>query len=277
MKAILSLSKFSSVNTEKPLMRLQSLTRFSILAIAVITLFSCNKKEEYVSDKLSDYIPLVPGKYITYRLDSMIFTNFGRTTEVHRYQVKNVIDALITDNIGRPSYRVFRYLRDSLGTTPWQLAGTFFITALADQLELIEDNLRFIKLHLPIQDAFSWKGNKYLPSGVNAPYYQLFDFNNDDNMENWDYYYDGVPASFSYRGNNYSNVQTVEEADEIFNVPITVPTAYAARTRAVEKYSKNIGMVYREYELWEYQPNTGNPAGPFKTGFGITLWMIDHN
>ncbi len=258
-------------------MRLLSITRFCLLAIGIVTLFSCNKKEEYVSDKLSDYVPLTPGKYITYRLDSMVFTNFGRTTEVHRYQVKNVIDALITDNLGRPSYRVFRYLRDSLGTTPWQPAGTFFITALADQLELIEDNLRFIKLHLPIKDAFSWKGNKYLPSGVNAPYWELFDFNNDDNMESWDYYYDGVPASFSYRSNNYSNVQTVEEADETFNVPITIPTAYAARTRAVEKYSKNIGLVYREYELWEYQPNTGNPAGPFKTGFGITMWMIDHN
>ncbi len=31
------------------------------------------------------------------------------------------------------------------------------------------------------------------------------------------------------------------------------------------------------YEMWEYQPNTGGSGGPYKTGFGITMWMIDHN
>lgn len=258
-------------------MRLQSITRFSLLAVVIFTLFSCNKKDEYVSEKLSDYIILTPGKYITYRLDSMVFTNFGRNTEIHRYQVKHVIDELITDNLGRPSYRVFRYLRDSLGTTAWQAAGTFFITPLADQVELIEDNLRFIKLHLPIKDAFTWKGNRYLPSGIDGPYEQLFPFNNDDDMEDWDFYYNGENGSFSYLGFNYVNVLSVEEADERFNVPILAPGSIAYRSRAVEKYSKNIGLVYREYELWEYQPNTNNPAGPFKSGFGITMWMIGHN
>jgi hypothetical protein len=96
-------------------------------------------------------------------------------------------------------------------------------------------------------------------------------------MADWDFYYDGSSSSFSYKGNTYSNVKTIEESDESFNVSITVPIAYAARSRSVERYSKNIGLVYREYELWEYQPNTGNPAGPYKTGFGVTQWMIDHN
>ena len=43
--------------------------------------------------------------------------------------------------------------------------------------------------------------------------------------------------------------------------------------RSWKIYSKNIGLVYRKFELWEYQtsPNT------HYTGFGITMWMIDHN
>lgn len=252
---------------------------FMILTSATL-LFSCNKKEDFTTEELKDYVPLLAGKYITYRVDSMVFTNFGRNTEIHKYQVKHVIDALITDNLGRPSYRVYRFIRDSVDVTswtpaqPWTNSGTYFITPVSDQLELIEDNLRIIKLHLPIKASYSWKGNKYLPTD---PYGQFYNFSNDDNMADWDFYYDGTSSSFSYKGNNYSNVQTVEEANESFNVPITIPTAYAAKSRAVEKYSKNIGLVYREYELWEYQPNTGNPAGPYKTGFGVTQWMIDHN
>lgn len=256
-------------------MRFRAFSRLSFLAItASITLFSCNEKEELTSEALSDYMPMVVGKYITYRIDSLVFTNFGRTTEIHKYQVRHQVDAQILDNQGRPSYRIYRFIRDTAGTLPWQPAGSYFITPLADQIELIEDNLRFIKLHLPLSDGFSWKGNRYMPVD---PYGPLYNFSNDDNMEDWDFYYNGQPGPFSYRGINYSNVFTIEETDESFNVPITSPTSYAARSRAVEKYSKTIGLVYREYELWEYQPNPGGSGGPYKTGFGITMWMIDHN
>ncbi len=268
-------------------MRLLSSTRFILLTAFVTILFSCNEKEEFVTEKTEDYMPLATGKYITYRLDSMVFTNFGRSTEIHKYQVKFVVDALITDNLGRPSYRIYRYIRDSVNATswtpaqPWTPYGTLQVTRLADQLEVLEDNLRFIKLHLPIKDGFSWKGNRYLPSGLcggsSGPYCSLYILSNDDDMQNWDFFYDGEPSSFSYKGNNYSNVITVEEVDESLNVPVTILNAYGARSRAVERYSKNIGLVYREYEIWEYQPNTGNPAGPSKDGFGITQWMIDHN
>lgn len=266
--------KFVSVNAEKPLMRIFTFFRLSLLAIFSTTLFSCNEKEELATEALADYIPLTAKKYITYRIDSLVFTNFGRDTEIHKYQVKHLIDTLITDNLGRPSYRVYRFLSDTTGTQPWQPAGTYYITPLADQVELIEDNLRFIKMHLPIRNGYSWKGNKYLPSD---PYGPVYNFSNDDSMEDWDFYFDGDASSFSHRGINYTNVYTIEQVDEAFNVPITTPSAYAAKSRSVERYSKNIGLVYREYELWEYQPNPGGSGGPYKTGFGITMWMVDHN
>ncbi len=256
-------------------MKILSPLRLLLLVFTASCFFSCSTEtEEYQTDSLSDYMPLVVGKYITYRIDSLVFTNFGRNTEIHKYQVKHVIDAQIIDNEGRFAYRVFRYLRDTAGTQPWQPAGTYSVTPLGDQVEINEDNLRFIKLHLPFRNGFTWKGNKYLPTD---PYGILFNFSNDDNMEDWDFIYDGEPRAFSYNGINYANVYSVEEADESFNVPITSPTSYAAKSRSVEKYSKGIGPVYREYELWEYQPNTGGSGGPYKTGFGITMWMIDHN
>jgi len=255
-------------------MRIFYSVRFCLIATISLALFSCNEKETFTTAPISEYLPLVAKKYITYRLDSTVFTNFGRSTEIHKYQVKHVIDTLITDNQGRPAYRVYRYLNDSVASQVWQPAGSYFITPLADQVEVVEDNLRFIKMHLPLRSGFSWKGNKYLPTD---PYGPLFNFSNDDSMEDWDFFYDGDAGSFSYRNNNYADVFSVEQADESFNVPITTPTAYAAKSRSVEKYAKNIGLVYREFELWEYQPNPGGAGGPYKTGFGITMWMVDHN
>ncbi len=250
-------------------MRFFTITRLSLLAIFAGTFFSCSpEKEEFTTEPLSDYMPLVVGKYITYRLDSMVFKQFGSVTEIHEYQVKHQVDAIITDNSGNQSYRINRYIRDAAGVQPWQvqIEGTFYITPKSDQIEVIEDNLRFIKLHLPIRDGFSWKGNSYLTDDPYSP--AGYNFSNDNDMEDWDFYYE----NFAPR-----DVYTVEQVDESLNVPITVPTAYASRSRGVEKYSKNIGLVYREYELWEYQPNTGGSGGPYKNGFGITMWMIDHN
>ena len=127
-----------------------------ILCLAAIAFLasvtSCEKEtEEFKTDTVADYMPLTVGKYITYRLDSTVFTNFQRNTEIHRYQVKHIVDAAVPDNLGRPGYRILRYLRDSTGTQPWVENGTYFISPLADQVEVVEDNLRFIKLHLPFK------------------------------------------------------------------------------------------------------------------------------
>ncbi len=248
----------------------------ALIFIAATFLFSCSDKtEQFETEPISDYVTLVPGKYITYRLDSLVFTNFGRNTEIHKYQEKHVIDAQINDGLGRPSYRVFRYLSDSIASTPWVPNGSYFITPLTDQLEVIDDNKRVIKLHLPIKEGFSWKGNRFLPTNP----YDYISANNsyDDGMADWDFYYDVFEPALNYRNNTYTDVWTVEAADESFNVPIVNVDGYGSRVRSVDKYSKNIGLVYREYELWEYQPNTGQPGGPFKTGFGLTMWMVDHN
>ena len=93
---------------------------------------------------LSDYLPLQVGKYITYELDSTIFTNFGTVVAVHSYQEKQVFDAQVPDNLGRPSYRILRFLRDVSGTQGWSPAGAYFITPTDKTVEVIDNNLRVI-------------------------------------------------------------------------------------------------------------------------------------
>jgi hypothetical protein len=50
---------------------------------------------------------------------------------------------------------------------------------------------------------------------------------------------------------------------------------YGIKSYAVDKYSKNIGLIYQELALWEYQPNSGGT--PYKVGFIVKRSILEHN
>lgn len=192
---------------------------FPVLLFAIVVFFSCKKEtEEIQTEPLTDYLPAQPGKFITYRLDSTVFTNFGTATSIRSYQEKNEVDALLTDNFGRSSHRVFRYLRDVAGIQAWRPSGTFFITPSANTIEVVENNLRYVKLASPLKQDFSWRGNRFLPS---EPYRDRYQFSNDDDQEgdksfpNWKYTYTNVGENLAINNRTYKDVVTVTEIDDV--------------------------------------------------------------
>src|SRR6185437_8109656 len=129
--------------------------RFSLLAIAFVALFSfnaCKKQIEGPTAPLSDYFPLQTGKYITYNLDSTTYTNFGARPVITHYQVQYYTDSTITDNEGRTAYRIIRYIRDSSSGT-WVADNTFMALNTGNTIQWVENNLRFVKLVLPIEEG----------------------------------------------------------------------------------------------------------------------------
>ncbi|MDQ6609491.1 MAG: hypothetical protein M3Y85_06700 [Bacteroidota bacterium] len=246
--------------------------RFFLPLLAAVFFFSCKKETEvFQTEALSTYLPTQPGKYITYRLDSTLFTNFGASVVVHSYQEKHEVDALITDNLGRPAYRVFRSIRDTTGTKPWQPVGSYFITPLTNTVEVVENNLRFLKLASPIKEGNTWKGNRYLPADA----YNTYDFSNDDNIGDWDYTYTKVGSSLTLSGQVYANTITVDQINESTNAPLANSNAYGYLNYSVDKYAKGLGLIYQELTMWEYQPiSSGRPG--FK-GFGVKRSIIAHN
>lgn len=254
---------------------------YLVTAILSCSVFwSCTQTtEEFKSEQLSEYIPLQVGKYITYRLDSTVFPNFGIKVEVHSYQEKQVVDAQFPDILGRPSYRIFRFIRDTAGTQPWTSAGTYYITPTTNTVEVIENNLRFVKMALPIKKDFTWKGNEYLPDD---PFSPVFSFQVNTAMELWEYSYTSVGGTEFIKNQTYNNVLTMDAANDSFNMdPSTAAVAdpngsgYVARLE--DKYAKGLGLIYEDFIMWEYQPpNIGNPAGS-KIGFAVKRSIIDHN
>lgn len=242
-------------------------TRLTLLATIVLVFTQCNKKDELTSDPVESYLQLQVGKYIIYRLDSMKFVNLD--TVRSSYQAKDEIDGTLTDNLGRPGWRVVRYLRDLAGTQPWTPSFTYMITVSNGTVEVIEDNFRYLKLKQPIRDGFNWKGNTYISLYSSDP---DWDFRY---LDDWAYTYENVGAEFLTAGGEIENTITVNQRDEVLGFP-NDPLGYSERNFAYEVYGKGIGLIYKDFLHMQYQPASGgNPA--YRLGYAIKLNMLSHN
>jgi hypothetical protein len=237
----------------------------------LLVLFShCKKMAEFSSAPLADYMNLQVGKYIIYRLDSTQFINFGQTTLTIKYQAKDEIDAAITDNLGRPAFRVIRYLRDTAGQNPWTPNSTYMIVPTRETIEVIADNFRYQKLKLPIREGFNWKGNTYISLSSNDLSWEY------RYLDDWDYTYHNLNAPFTVFNNLVvDSTITVNQRDDTAGVP-NDPNYYSERNFSVEVYGKQTGLIFKDFLHWEYQPPTGGNPG-YKVGYGIKLNMISHN
>jgi hypothetical protein len=247
--------------------------RITAILLLVLAAGCKHEVETYTSEPLSDYLSPSIGKYIIYQLDSTVFTGFGRSEEVHHYQEKQEVAAQLTDNLGRTTYRIDRSIRDSAGTEGWKVFGSLYITPLEKTVEVIENNLRTVRLALPVKQGFTWKGNEYLPF---APYGSVYDFRSDTNFDpsDWDFTYDAVGESLSLNGQTIDNVITVNQIDE--ETTGNDDVLLTGKTFSEDKYAKGIGLVYQELVMWERDPNVGG-SDPFKIGFGVKRTMVAHN
>jgi len=220
------------------------------VCFSIISLFgflSCNKVDKYTSEDLSEYMNLQVGKYIRYKMDSLKFVFFGQRDTIISYQAKDVVEAAVTDNLGRPGWRIVRYLRDSASKNEndWKPTMTYMVTPTRETIEVIENNQRFQKLKLPIINGFSWKGNTHI------------DTQNDTErqfLDGWDYTYDEVGSTFTDSGRtNIPNTITVNQVDIETNIGST-SAAIIQKIFSKEVYAKNVGLVYKDLVKWDYQP-----------------------
>lgn len=238
-----------------------------------IWLSGCDKKDDFTSDAVTDYMNLQTGKYIIYRYDSLRIYDRGQHDTIVTYQVKDQVEGTVTDALGRPGWRIVRYLRDFTDTSDadWTPLLTYQVIPSSQNIEVNEANFRYIKLITPVRDGVTWHGNGFLPDN---PYKDFYPFSNDQDIQNWDYTYSDVGTPLTLNNKNYDSTITVTQIADSTNLPIQTNIP-ASKTLWVEKYAKNIGLVYKQVEIWEYQPPTTIQG--YKQGFGVTMTIIDHN
>ncbi len=239
---------------------------YFILYFLIIIICSCNKNNPLITDTPADYYPMVVGNYIIYRMDSLKFFNVGSTDSIISYHAKEVVDDTITDNLGRLSYRVIRYLSDTNEIAPWTPSIAYMVTPLSGSVEVVENNLRFIKMVTPVQNGVNWMGNSYIDTksaDSPVPY-----------MDGWDYTYSNTGQPFNVLMGTVPISVIVNEANSVTGLG---DSSYTQTVFSEEVYGKNIGLIYKQFLYSVYQsPNVEYPSGA-TIGYGLTFNMVSHN
>jgi hypothetical protein len=237
-----------------------------VILFSILVICGCTKNNPLVTDSPADYYPMHVGNYIIYRMDSLKYINVGSQDTLISYHAKEVVDDSITDNLGRLSYRVIRYLSDTNEATEWVPSIAYMVTPLKGSVEVVENNLRFIKLVTPVQDGISWLGNAYIDTKSDdspVPY-----------MDGWNYTYANTGLPFDVLAGTIPVTVIVKEANDISGLG---DNSYTQTIFSEEVYGEHIGCIYKKFLYSVYQsPNVEYPQGA-TIGYGLTFNMVSHN
>jgi hypothetical protein len=216
-----------------------------LIAFCSLLLIRCNKTDTFPTAKISDYTNMAVGKFVVYRLDSTVTLPFGVGFTVNSYLVKDSVDAMVTDNLNRPGYRIIRYTWDSVGQQ-WNNSNTFLAVSTGKTFEYIENNMRQVRLVSPIADNFSWQGNSYVGTSP-------FNFvSNDDNFLSWTFTYSNVGLPFTVGNLRFDTTITVVQYDSTNNKPFYT-NSISNYSKSYEVYAKGVGKIFQDLFSWEYQ------------------------
>lgn len=239
---------------------MQKSLRYCILILCSAIIFSCkNETDNVVLDFGYNYIPTDSGHYVIYKGDSTIYDDFFNPIKITHvsFFLKEKIQSHFIDNLGRVADRIERYIRFS-ESDPWQLMNVWYQVVTPTSAERVEDNLRYVKLIFPMYVGDEWYGNKFITEQI--PFIEpQFYFP-------WKY-------KITEKDVPYTNSFTT------FDSTVTILHVYDStainKTYSLEKYARNVGMVYKELWVVKGQTNIGLPWDErAEKGFILTLQAI---
>lgn len=199
-------------------------------------LYSCKKDVTTVVDIGKNYFPLKAGSYIVYNADSTFYDDFYVPTKVTntKFRLKEKIQSFYYDDQNRLTARLERYVKYydstvSYDSMQWTLKNIWVENVTSTTAEIVQENVRFVRLVFPVKVNKSWNVNS-----------QNF-------LSELDFTYTSIDVKANIGGIVFDSVlQTVY--DDGGGILTT-------RNYATEKYARRVGLIYKQEINVESQPD----------------------
>jgi hypothetical protein len=190
-----------------------------LIVLSFLFFSSCKKETELPVDMGYKYFPVNTGHWVIYDVDSVSYNDFTGQVDSFKFQIKEIVESVFTDNEGRETQRLERYkkLNDN---SNWYIKDVWTENLTASTAEKVEENDRIIKLIFPPHESEKWDGNLY------------------NTLDEQNYTYKDVHSSYLLNNLTFDSTLTVIQQD--FH-PIIHDYF------EMEVYAAHIGLIYKKY------------------------------
>jgi hypothetical protein len=228
---------------------MKNLLKVVLLALCIPVFMACPSEiGEFDIDFGYEFYPIDKGYYWEYKVDSVIYTDLGATVDSTTSFIREDIVEQFVDQTNDTIYRIERRFKTDASAEGYPTDE--WATSVNESLVTrTEENLKYIKLVFPLDDDTSWEGNAFINENtiINVAGESLVLF-----IE-WDYKVLSRNAEEIIGGITYSDVITVQNADN-FNPDLPVSEQNKLERRVViEKYAKDIGLIYKRHMILDTQ------------------------
>ena len=211
-----------------------------IVWLGMLFIISCNQKKSVeIINPGYDFYPLAKGHFVVYDVQNIVHNVVG-TIDTFNYQIKEVIGDTNSAKGNAPfGYKLLRYKRPN-STVAWTLDSVWQVWLNSNVLVVNENGEEYIKLSFPLKNAIKWNGNTY--NNKNAETYEIRMLGNKSYINN----------AF------YDNSVRIIQNDSL-------PLNVVNRDYRTEYYAKNVGLIYKEWQIYTYDQAS---LGQFKIETG---------
>jgi hypothetical protein len=189
--------------------------------LLLVVVLGCKSTEEpSIEIPGPEYFPLTKGSYITYKVDSVRIIQNVETE--YLFELRVSVTGSFTNAEGNTAYILQREKRAD-ATKPWKLAGTWTAWKDISRAVVTEGNTSYVKLQFPLSVGIGWNGN------------DLNDLGGPDRCNGSD-----------------CDRYELTEMDSLAIVKQDSAKDVIRKDVRFERYSKNVGLVYKESTVYKY-------------------------
>ena len=209
-----------------------------ISAFCVILMFAACKQDAPPQFHF-EYFGMSEGRYIIYDVMQITHDKALGQHDTLRYQMKTYWGGVYVDNEGREGHEYHIFKRDLSGD-PWMMTDVWYGVFDGIRAELVEENIRRVKLVFAPTLSKAWDANAY---------------NLEDQL---DCYYRDIHKDTIINNYKFDSTVVVEQEANV-NFIDTV--------RKYEMYAKHVGLIYKHYRDNHYQFGSNEVVN------GVELYM----
>jgi hypothetical protein len=214
---------------------------FLLALLGFTLLFSCAKKEatDEILDLGYNYFPTDSGSVKIYAVDSISYNDNTQSIDTFHFLLKEQVGGVITgQNLAKHIEIIKSVQFDS--TSVWQPRNSSFVLITENNFQLLDENVRTVKLVFPIGNVLNWNGNQF------------------NNKGKRNFLLQNIGSTYKLKDSSFQNCIIVQEA---------LANNVIEEILIKSVYCKNIGLI-------EFTNNYINTQSAGKSGYKVHQKII---